>query len=284
MKKLFALLSSKRRFLPHTALLAALFAAGCLHVTAQNPPPPPAAQPPPAATASAQTAPPAPAANLIANGGFESPLVVGTHLAEPGGDKWMWADQMPPWQSTQPHFEIWESGYRPPNADVTAHFGPCQSAEGTQNLEIIADAEYSAAVWQNVPTTPGQHYTLSFYHSPRPGAHSRLTVWADSTILGRFDEDGSTLTNFNWWKSSVTFAAIARTTTIKFADETETLGQGTHLDGVELDKAAANSPVVSGLPPQPLSADSPAPFRSNGHPWPVAVVRTPNMPSPGQGQ
>jgi hypothetical protein len=168
--------------------------------------------------------------NLVVNGRFESPAIASF------ADGQLWANvpaaEMKPWETDAPFFEVWSNGYAPPNDAVTAYFAPCNSADGAQNLEIISAPGYRSAVWQAVPTVPGTRYTLIFQHTPRPGAHSTLTVSVDDGVVGNFDEDGTVLTNFQWAKFTTNFVASNSLTTLRFSDETSTQGQGTHLDAV----------------------------------------------------
>ncbi|HTA31632.1 MAG TPA: hypothetical protein VK731_14155, partial [Candidatus Cybelea sp.] len=180
----------------------------------------------------APSALPTPSTNLVVNGSFEQPPI----MAYADGQLWanVPTEEMKPWQTDAPYFEVWSNGYAPPNGEVTTYFAPCCSPDGAQNLEIISAPAYQASVWQTVPTVPGTRYAFSFQHTPRPGAHSTLAVSANDDVVERFDEDGTVLTNFQWALFTTNFVASSNLTTVRFSDETSTLGQGTHLDSVVL--------------------------------------------------
>ncbi len=164
--------------------------------------------------------------NLIVNGSFEAPVDHnGTHVTN------VPAALMAPWQTTADIFEIWPSGWYNKNTGV----GPCYSADGLQNLEILSDTN-NVSVWQTVPTVPGSTYTLSFFHTPRPGAESTLTVSINSNTLPPIDEQGVGLTNFAWQWFVTNFVADSNFTTINFNDAAPG-GAGTHIDGVVLESA-----------------------------------------------
>lgn len=128
-----------------------------------------------------------------------------------------------------------------PRGSATVRITPAQSAVGSQNLEIISDPimgdggwKMSGAVWQTVKTTPGTGYELSFYHSERPGAKTTLTVLLNDKVIAKIAEDGTQYGTLYWNQYETNFTADSESTTVKFSDETDVLGQGTHLDGVLL--------------------------------------------------
>jgi hypothetical protein len=163
--------------------------------------------------------------NLVVNGGFESPAVTNkTNVAYPD------PATMFPWQTTATNFEIWTNGWTNGNG-----IGPLFSADGGQNLEILSTTN-QATVWQNVPTIPGVDYVLSFFHTPRPGQRSILTVSANSNTVAIFDENGLGLTNFAWQQFTTDFTATSNLTTVSFNDLSLNFGgAGTHIDGVVLE-------------------------------------------------
>jgi hypothetical protein len=98
---------------------------------------------------------PASAQNLVVNGGFEDPIV-------PGGD-WSVFGSIPGWDTFfGPGIEIQNNVAGSP-------------AEGNQHVEL--DSHANSGMFQNIPTTGGQQYLLSFAYSPRPG------VGADSNWI-----------------------------------------------------------------------------------------------------
>ena len=181
--------------------------------------------------------------NLIVNGSFETPEIP---PLKPGElPKVLWdratADEMKPWETDGENFEIWANGLTMPRGNATVKITPVKSAVGNQNIEIISDPimgdngwKMTGAVWQTVKTTPGTSYEFSFFHSERPGAHSTLTVSLNSNIIAQIKEDGTQYGTLYWEQFETNFVADSTNTTVKFSDETDVLGQGTHLDGVLL--------------------------------------------------
>ena len=166
------------------------------------------------------------AQNLVVDGSFETPYVT-------NATKDMFTTNMPPWQTTATNFEIWTNGWENGAAGV----GPCFSADGTQNLEIISSGVTNATVWQTMPTVAGERYFLRFYYSPRPKSASDLfAVSINSNQIFSAVEDGDGLTNFNWQMITTNFVAVSNMTTLAFSDASlDNGGAGTHIDGVLLE-------------------------------------------------
>jgi hypothetical protein len=192
--------------------------------------------------------------NLVVNGSFESPPDTnGTRVA------YFDAAEMFPWQTTAPIFEVWTNGWTNEKTGV----GPVYSADGGQNLEILSTTN-QATVWQTVPTVPGTSYVFSFFHTPRPGASSILTVSVDSNIVAIFYESGVGLTNFTWQQFATNIVAAGNFTTLSFSDLSLNYGAaGTHIDGVVLEQnlvingsfetpVDSNGTRVSNAPPAAL--------------------------------
>lgn len=181
--------------------------------------------------------------NLIVNGSFEQPEVPPLQKGETPKVLWMNAspEEMKPWETDSDNFEIWADGLMMPRGQATARITPIKSAVGKQNIEIISDPvmengrwRMSGAVWQTVKTAPGASYELSFYHSERPGAKTTLTVLLNDKAIAKIAEDGTSYGTLYWEQFTTNFMADGALTTVKFSDETDVLGQGTHLDGVVL--------------------------------------------------
>ena len=166
------------------------------------------------------------AQNLINDGSFETPYVTNATKVD-------YPTNMGLWQTTATNFEIWTNGWENSAAGV----GPCYSADGAQNLEIISAGVTNAIVWQTVPTVGGERYCFRFYCSPRSKSSSDLFVVSvnSNDILSRV-EDGAGLTNFSWRLFTTNFVAISNLTTLAFSDlSLSNGGSGTHIDGVFLE-------------------------------------------------
>jgi hypothetical protein len=93
-----------------------------------------------------------------------------------------------------------------------------------------------------VPTIPGEDYSFRFYHSPRPGVDSTLTVAIDSRIVATLTETGSALTGFKWQRFRTNFTAVTNITTILFSDVSVD-ASGTHIDNVVLERLPLTSTI-----------------------------------------
>jgi len=183
------------------------------------------------------------AQNLVVNGSFETPVFpLGTYATIP-------ADMYAPWKTTEPRFEVWANGYAQETPRIH-HGQPAYAADGAQCLEILSTESKIASAWQLLPTVQGHPYTLSFYHSPRPGFHSKLTVSIDFKIIQVFDEDGLKNQSHDWKLFSTDFVAAASGTIIKFTDESTNTAAGTHIDLVDVEPVrtavAHRTPMVIG--------------------------------------
>jgi hypothetical protein len=164
--------------------------------------------------------------NLLVNGSFETPPITNK-------SKWDYVAPavMFPWQTTATLFEVWTNGW----VNHKAGYGPADSADGVQNIEILSNTN-KATVWQTVPTVPGTSYVFNFFHTPRPGYESILTVSVDSNVVAIFDENGKGLTNFDWQWFTTNYTAVSNNTTLSFSDLSLNFGgAGTHIDGVVLE-------------------------------------------------
>ncbi len=172
------------------------------------------------------------AQNLVVNGSFETPVLQ-------AGVGYVPTNGLAPWQTTDDRFELWTNG----PGEI--------SADGNQNMEILADAAI-ATVSQTISTTAGRHYSFSFYHTPRPTVNSILSVSINSQVIATFSENGASLANFQWVNFRTNFTANANTTTIGFTDMEVSggfSGAGTHIDGVVvslLDHAGTGTATLTG--------------------------------------
>ena len=149
--------------------------------------------------------------NLIINGGFETPAVLAGNVYVP-------TDGLPGWQTVGASFEVWLDGG--------------QAVEGMQHLEILAQNPL-ATVSQTVATIPGEDYSISFHHSPRPSVDSTLSLSITGQPLVLFEENGASLAAFQWQRFRTNFTAASSSTTISFTDHAATAA-GTHIDNVTL--------------------------------------------------
>jgi hypothetical protein len=117
------------------------------------------------------------AANLILNGSFESPQILDGTFSNGNIDHWSsTVGSQELLRNTEPGFNAYD---------------------GEQFVEL--DAAFNSDLFQDVPTTPGSFYSLSFQYSPRPG-QGELTnpveIWFGGTLLETLTGAG---TNETMW-------------------------------------------------------------------------------------
>lgn len=148
-------------------------------------------------------------ANLLVNGSFEdSPA-----LTQAGGGWGFFSpDQVDGWDSNDNNIEIWDSGFN----GVTA-------ADGNQFAELNAHPETGSAftLFQDVVTTIGESYSLSFAYRARNGQESF------DVSAGDLSENILNTNTGGWTVFSGMFTATNEITRLMFTSvdpETETLG------------------------------------------------------------
>jgi Protein of unknown function (DUF642)/PEP-CTERM motif len=171
------------------------------------------------------------AAELVTNGGFEDPVV-----ANPNG--WDVYASIPGWTIVTPMLrpdlgiEVWRgvNGWLP--------------AAGQQNLELDSDhippdhGPSSIAIYQDLSTTPGGLYNISFAFSPRPGvADNQLLFSWDGSLVDTLSADGSSLSQTSWATHSYQLQATGAVTRISFGDGSYPDSFGTLLDSVSVSNA-----------------------------------------------
>ena len=195
-----------------------------------------------------------PQQELIANGGFENPIVT-------NGAKW---DIFPDGTSGLEWSVAWMPGpatynsvSRPEIASLELHrnvLGPAY--EGQQYTELDGDWEgpssglngepASTRISQTIPTVPGRQYTLSFAYSPRqsyPASDNVLEVSAGGNVLDTISIAGSG--SNSWTTHSYTFTASSSTTVVQFSDLGTQNSLGTFVDDVSLRCFVPPDPVLT---------------------------------------
>lgn len=153
--------------------------------------------------------------NLVANASFELPVLAS------GANHVVPASELTPWQTTEGAFLVWVSPL--PNE---------QAPEGRQHLEVVS-------VWQTVTTVPGEDYRLSFFHAPRPGVDSALSVSINGQTIRTFIENGAVETGFKWTRFTTNFTAAGEGLMLRF-DGIGSAGNA-HLDAVVLERLPLRS-------------------------------------------
>lgn len=189
--------------------------------------------------AGAETAVAAP--NLIVNGSFEMPNV-------PAGSFGIFA-AIPGW-SHQPREGTTSSGI-----EIQDHVAGAPAAgAGDQFVEV--DSNGPSRIFQDVATSSGSTYRLTFLYSARPGTaavenHFQVSAGSSSREIGPVASAAQT----SWASAALDFVATANTSRIEYLDlspEQSSGGVGAFIDLVAV--VLTNSPpVCSGVSPSRTS-------------------------------
>lgn len=138
------------------------------------------------------------ATNLVTNGSFEDTA------AFSGWTTFYGYNAIPGWNAGPNGIEIQQNG-----TSVTAQ-------DGVNVLEL--DAYANSYIWQEIATTPGQEYQVSFYYSPRPGVSfdSNKLVFKFGDFFDWTSQSGAGLTDANWVLFTGTTVAESTTTRLGF--------------------------------------------------------------------
>ncbi len=107
---------------------------------------------------------------------------------------------------------------------------------GDQFAEL--DGYHPVNISQNISTTPGMNYALTFKYSPRPGrdsADNALEAQAGGLVLGSsITADGTSNSDTVWTSYTRNFTATTTSTVIGFNDIGTDTSYGGYIDGVSL--------------------------------------------------
>ncbi len=164
-----------------------------------------------------KAAQPLAAENLVSDGDFEDPAIPG------------------PWNVVYyapAIFGSWtiESG-------SIDHIGPgyWQAASGYQSVDLNG---YSAAtIYQDIPTTPGESYSLSFAMAGNPHGGPwvvTMEVWWEASLIDTltFDTTGHSINDMGWTRYQYAVVASDDSTRLRFKSITGTCCNGPTLDNV----------------------------------------------------
>lgn len=154
--------------------------------------------------------------NLVANGGFENPVI---------GAVWDFSPTLPCWVLVEPQ----KAELDPPTI--------WQPAVGNQSLDLNPDAP--GEIYQTLQTTPGQAYNLSFRLAGNIQGNfgiKQVKVFWGEHVLGTFsfDTTGKSAENMGWISQQVTIpAALTSSSEVKLRFKSLTEGSiGPVLDQV----------------------------------------------------
>jgi Protein of unknown function (DUF642)/PEP-CTERM motif len=170
-------------------------------------------------------------ANLLIDGGFDSPTVAPTfgfytNYGPANADPHYGAASFDgAWKITSGNVDlVYQSGGWPANPD-------------TQPNYLDLNGNTAGAIQQTFDTTVGQKYTLSFVYSNNAGASpnpDRANVVIDGTTLDTIQHYGATTSDLNWTAFSEIFTATGLKTTLSFAQIDNCCNGGILVDSVNV--------------------------------------------------
>jgi len=157
--------------------------------------------------------------NLIQNGSFESPGLVGYQYV-PGG-----SSMIVGWTTLLDGVERWSAAY--PSVPVVA-------ADGELVLDLNPDLPGGGGIEQVIATQPGQAYSLTFQFGTSTAAgqsgHASLQVlFGDQQRDYSIDTPSATV---EWFGVSTSFVATSPVTTLRFSHPGSTNGSFSIIDDV----------------------------------------------------
>lgn len=176
---------------------------------------------------------------LVLNGSFETPIVNTPqkwNIFSNSGLGWLVEWVSPTSDPAQPTDAVLElhggvNGWLPYDGSQYAELDTDWDGPGGS----INNEPASVKIYQNIPTIPGQNYSINFYFSPRPGTNSadnNLEFSWDGVIRDNISAAGNG--NTNWTLHSYNFTATGTTISLQFADMGTSNSLGTFLDKVSV--------------------------------------------------
>jgi hypothetical protein len=180
--------------------------------------------------------------SLIQNGNFVPTTATSTYLIVSAGD----STTIPGWTVVTP--SMYGAGG---SVDVTSdsYWNDYNSEAGGYSIDLAGTTNVPGGLYQDVATTPGVEYSLSFWSAVNgdqaPGSTHTMGVSVNGSSVDTVSAVGVGRP-LTWVQNTVTFTATSTTSQIEFDDTTMgDQNQGPTLDDVSL---TAVSDVVSGSP------------------------------------
>jgi len=181
---------------------------------------------------------------LIPDSGFEVPEVdtpQNWDIFDSPAGAWTvaWRDDIP---------ATFESQTRPDPAHLEIHEGVLGAAfSGDQYAELDSDwggpgapgtgEPASVTIYQDIPTTPGTTYQITFAFAPRPNtvaANNRLEVEWGGTIVYDSGEVADPNAGIEWQEIDIEVVATSTETRLRFTDRGTANSSGTFVDAIRL--------------------------------------------------
>lgn len=176
------------------------------------------------ASSPAQAAGCAPVTTELDNGSFEAPVIANASY------KQITETSVPGWSTTASDrlIEIWSSG-----------FNGVQAAAGRQFAEL--NATQTSALYQDLPTVPGQTLTWSLAHRARQGTDTmRVVIGTPGNMVENAVLSDTTAA---WGRHTGTYTVPAGQTITRFAFEAVSTGSGNKTIGNFLDDISFGTPA-----------------------------------------
>lgn len=227
----------------------------------------------------------------VDNGGFEMPVVTATQgwdIFDSGTSGIGWTVE---WYDGSTSYD---GSIRPEPAHLELHRGVnnWQPHSGDQYAELDTDWDgpdgglnnepASVKITQDVDTTTGCEYTLTYYWSPRPGhGDNILSVFIDGENIANHSEDGSGNSNTNWHEETYTFTGIGSTIEIGFVETGTPDSLGMFLDDVSITEECPTCELTG----DPTGADDDVPdVRLGTNRWMFDGIEWITGEIPGKGK
>lgn len=177
------------------------------------------------------------AANVLVNGGFESPVQGPTDFATfniPAGSTYITG-----WTVTQGNVDL----------TTTANYGPGPNTLdplSKQDVDLVGDGAGNGGLSQTFTTVAGQHYLLTFDYSHNQGAANAGSSFAASVTAGDLSTTVSqTARVHDWVAFSQSFTATSDSTLLTFLNTQGGSNGGIYLDDVSVTPLTAAVPEPS---------------------------------------
>jgi hypothetical protein len=165
-------------------------------------------------------------ANLVANGGFETPSIATFYVNYTAGSP------APGWAVTTNNVDIVNGQFTPS--------GPAPAYEGQQYLDLVGYGA-TGAIPQSISTVAGKTYHFSFAYSNNPWSTSTASAdYAFGGATGSVTHSGANTTDLLWTTLAGSFTATSASTLVSF---NETVGGNN--GGVLLDAVTVSAPEAS---------------------------------------
>jgi hypothetical protein len=148
------------------------------------------------------------AGNIVVNGGFETPVVTDFYY-----DTYDAGQSFTGWTVGQGAVALYTDQYNPPLSDV-----PYQ---GNQALQLASTQGGNGSIYQDLATTPGATYELTFAFASNPFASANASMsvaWGGATIATLSADPSHDYTNLGWIVESYTVTASAGITRLEFVN------------------------------------------------------------------